>query len=54
MFYLFTSNNRHAVNLNVSNPKTFFVPNLNIKEITIVENEERERNIKRQQFLVDL
>jgi hypothetical protein len=46
LFDLLSLNSQLLINLDLNNLKTLFVPNLNIKELTIVDKEARERRIE--------
>ena len=49
-----SANRLENVTLDFDNIRTLFVPNLNIKELTIIRDEQRVDSIKKQSNLVDL
>lgn len=51
---LWSRNRVDSVSLNLSDVRTLFVPNLNIKELTIVQDERRVDSLKRHDNIVDL
>lgn len=54
IFGMFANNSQTSVSLNPQNVKCLFVPNLNIKEIIIVQDESRLRQIKARNDIIDI
>lgn len=48
------SNSKLGVNLDLENIKSMFIPNLNIKEIIIIDKDARQAQIKANPTIVDL
>ena len=54
VFAFWNMNRVQSVHLDFNNIRTLFIPNLNIKEITIVQDEQRVASLKNHDNIVDL